>query len=141
VLAQPGVEVLGHRGDVAELMRAADVLVLPSIEEGSALAASEAAASGCVPLVSSVTSGNVADGVNALVHEPGDVDALTRHLDLVDGSPELLAQLRDGCLRTARDFSWNRAGYRLAEIYAELADTRAPGDVHRLTIAAGSRAT
>ena len=44
--------VLGHGHDVPELMRSSDVLVLPSIEEGSALVCNEAIASGCVPLVS-----------------------------------------------------------------------------------------
>ena len=57
LLAHPSVQVLGHRDDVAELMRVSDVLVLPSIEEGSALAANEAIASGCVPLVSDRASG------------------------------------------------------------------------------------
>jgi glycosyltransferase involved in cell wall biosynthesis len=123
LLTHPSVEVLGHRNDVPELMRTSDVLLLPSIEEGSALAASEAAASGCVPLVSSVTSGNTIDGVNALVHEPGDVGTLTRHVTMVDESPELLTRLREGAIRTSAGFSWPRAGERLFEIYAELADS------------------
>ena len=37
MLAHPSVKVLGHRNDVPELMRKSDILVLPSIEEGSAL--------------------------------------------------------------------------------------------------------
>ena len=42
MLAHPSVQVLGHRTDVPELMRNSDILVLPSIEEGSALVTSEA---------------------------------------------------------------------------------------------------
>jgi len=52
MLAHPSVDVLGHRTDVDELMRQSDLLVLPSIEEGSTLVTSEARGSGCVLLVS-----------------------------------------------------------------------------------------
>ena len=51
-LEHPSVRVLGHRDDIAELMRASDLLVLPSIEEGFGLVCTEAIGSGCVPLVS-----------------------------------------------------------------------------------------
>ena len=57
LLSHPSVRVLGHRTDVPELMRRSHVLLLPSIEEGSALVTSEAAAVGCVPLVSDRSSG------------------------------------------------------------------------------------
>src|SRR5262249_42208109 len=40
MLAHPSVKVLGHRNDMPELMRKSDILVLPSMEEGSALVAS-----------------------------------------------------------------------------------------------------
>src|SRR6202008_4520728 len=52
LLAQPSVRVLGHRRDVPELMRSADILVLPSIEEGFGLVCTDAMGSLCVPLVS-----------------------------------------------------------------------------------------
>jgi glycosyltransferase involved in cell wall biosynthesis len=52
MLSHPSVRVLGHRNDVPELMRKSDILVLPSIEEGSALVAAEARGSGCALLVS-----------------------------------------------------------------------------------------
>jgi glycosyltransferase involved in cell wall biosynthesis len=42
MLSHPSVQVLGHRKDIPELMQQSDVLVLPSIEEGSALVTSEA---------------------------------------------------------------------------------------------------
>ncbi|MGB7498224.1 MAG: glycosyltransferase family 4 protein, partial [Candidatus Acidiferrum sp.] len=44
MLAHPSVRVLGHRNDVAELMRKSDMLVLPSIEEGFGLVIAEAMA-------------------------------------------------------------------------------------------------
>ncbi len=81
MLAQPTVEALGHRTDVPQLMREADVLVLPSIEEGSALVSAEALGSGCVPLVSDMSSGVVSDGQNGFVHHVGDVAALASQID------------------------------------------------------------
>ncbi len=52
MLSHPSVKMLGFRNDVPDLMRQSDILVLPSIEEGSALVTSEARGSGCVLLVS-----------------------------------------------------------------------------------------
>jgi glycosyltransferase involved in cell wall biosynthesis len=119
-LAHPSVRVLGHRDDVAELMRAADVLVLPSIEEGFGLVCTEALGSGCVPLVSDACTDVCCHGENALVHRVGDVDALEEHLTLVHRDPALLESLRAGCLRTAPDLTWTAAGRRLADVYGEV---------------------
>ena len=82
-LAHPSVKVLGHRRDVPALMRSSDILVLPSIEEGSALVCAEAMASGCVPVVSDASSGLVRHAANALVHEVGDVETLADHLTVL----------------------------------------------------------
>src|SRR4029079_13405861 len=94
LLAHPSVEALGHRSDVPELMRNSDALVLPSIEEGSALVTSEALASGCVPGVSDGYRAQCQDGVDGLVHRVGDVDALAAHLTALDTDRDLLARLR-----------------------------------------------
>jgi glycosyltransferase involved in cell wall biosynthesis len=120
MLKHPSVKVLGHRDDVAELMRTSDVLVLPSIEEGSALVTSEAIASGCVPIVSEATSGVCVDNENSLVHPVADVETLTRHITAVYESPELLERLRVGCARTAPEITWHKAGIRLLAVYAQV---------------------
>ncbi len=117
MLAHPSVHVLGHRMDVPELMRESDLLMLPSIEEGSPLACLEAIGSGCVPLVSDVCEGVCVNGQNALIHPIADVDALTRQLDALDREPGLLAELRTGCLRSAPTLTWTQAGRRLLAVY------------------------
>ena len=122
LLAHPSVEVLGHREDVAELMRTSDVFVLPSIEEGSALAANEAIASGCVPLVSDRASGVCEHDVNSLVHAAMDIDQLTRQITSVYESAKLLSRLRDGCRATAPLMTWRRAGGRLVEVYRSVVE-------------------
>jgi D-inositol-3-phosphate glycosyltransferase len=127
MLAHPSVEALGHRSDVPELMRSADALVLPSIEEGSALVCSEALASGCVPVVSDASGSVCEHGVNGLVHHVADVDTLTAHLTALHEDPELLQSLRDGCLRTAPEYTWTKAGERLVEVYEEVVADRSHG--------------
>ena len=122
MLAHPSVEVLGHRSDVPELMRNADVLVLPSIEEGSALVCGEALASAAVPLVSDASTAVSVHGVNSLVHAVGDVETLAGHFASLDADRALLARLREGALKSAPDYTWDHAGERLVEIYEEVAD-------------------
>jgi glycosyltransferase involved in cell wall biosynthesis len=121
LLAAPSVHVLGHRNDVAELMRHSDILLLPSVEEGSALACSEAIGSGCVPLVSNATSGVCRHMANALIHEVADVDVLERHISMLDEDRELLANLRRGALESAPGLTWSAAGTRLVDIYRQVA--------------------
>ena len=101
MLSHPSVRPLGHRTDVQELMRSSDVLVLPSIEEGSALVASEAIASGCIPLVSRASTAACRHGDNALVHDVGDVQTLEEHITTVYRDEELRTRLRAGALRSA----------------------------------------
>jgi glycosyltransferase involved in cell wall biosynthesis len=120
LLAHPSVRVLGHRDDVPELMRSCDVLLLPSLEEGSPLACLEAVGSGCVPLVSEACDG-VCVNDNALVHPVGDVDALARHIALLDADRDRLAELRAACLAAAPSLTWANAGRRLLEAYEQAA--------------------
>jgi len=119
MLSHPSVEVLGHRSDVADLMRKADLLTLPSIEEGSALVTSEARASGCVLVVSDAAGAICQHMENALVHRAGDVDQLAEHLTLLDSNRDLLAKLREASLRTADEITWKAAGRRLLLVYQE----------------------
>lgn len=119
MLSHPSVQVLGHRNDVAELMRKSDILVLPSIEEGSALVCSEAMGSGCVPLVSNASSGLCRHMENALIHQVGDVAALSQHITLVHENHELLQKLRANGLRLVPEITWDAAGIRLLQVYRE----------------------
>ena len=94
MLSHPSVHVLGHRNDVPELMRNSDILVLPSIEEGSALATSEARGSGCVLLVSDAAGAICQHMENALVHRAGDIETLTQHFTMLYEDRALLNRLR-----------------------------------------------
>jgi glycosyltransferase involved in cell wall biosynthesis len=119
MLAHPSVKPLGHRTDPADLMRQCDILVLPSIEEGSALVTSEARGSGCVLVVSEAAGAICTHMQNALVHKVGDVDQLTSHLDLLDQDRGLLEKLRSESLRTIHEITWSAAGQRLLAVYRQ----------------------
>jgi glycosyltransferase involved in cell wall biosynthesis len=116
-LAHPRVKVLGHRNDMADLMRSSDVLVLPSIEEGSALVTYEARGCGCVLLVSNAAGAVCRHGENALVHPVGDVGILARQMSLLHESPGLLEKLRTASLRSVQDITWDAAGEKLLDTY------------------------
>ncbi len=119
-LAHPSVRVLGNRNDLPDLMRQSDVLVLPSIEEGFGLVCAEAMGSGCVPLVSDACTDICVHMGNALVHHVGDVEALTRHLTLLQQDRELLERLRTACLRCAPQHTWTAAGRKLLQVYRQV---------------------
>jgi len=119
MLSHPSVRVLGQRNDVPELMRNSDVLVLPTIEEGSPLVALEAMGSGCVPVVSEVCAGVCEHMQNALVHRVGDVETLAKHISVLHEDRGLLQELRSAGLKARKNFTWEAAGVKLLEAYRE----------------------
>lgn len=116
-LGHPRVKRLGHRKDLPELMRQSDVLVLPSIEEGSALVTYEARGSGCVLLVSDAAGAVCQHMENALVHPAGEATELTKHMDMIHQDRNLLFKLRESSLAGAADITWNAAGRKLLQVY------------------------
>ena len=117
LLGHPSVDRHGYVADPAALMRACHVMVLPSFEEGSALVTYEARACGCVLVVSDHTGAPCTDGVDALVHRAGDLEALTSHLRTLDQDRGLLGRLRSASLDGAGELTWASAGRVLAGVY------------------------
>lgn len=117
------VVLLGHRQDIADLMREADVFVLPSLEEGSPLVCAEAAACGCVNLVSDVCTGACQHMENALVHKAGDAKTLAQHIRLLYEDKKLLGDLRKGALQKSGQFTWSAAGRTLLRVYKQAASS------------------
>ena len=89
------VRWLGHRDDVPSLLAAADVFVLPSLNEGLPLAAMEAMLAG-VPIVAADAGGTgeiVHDGVTGLLVPPGDPRALGESIRALLSDREHAARL------------------------------------------------
>ncbi|MGB9376493.1 MAG: glycosyltransferase family 4 protein [Mycobacteriales bacterium] len=115
------VRLLGWRTDLADLLAAADVVVVPSVWEGSPLAAQEALRAGR-PLVATAVGGIpklVGDGVDLVA--PGDHVALARAIARVLDDPEHAAALvARGTLAAARLPTEETTLAQVRAIYAEL---------------------
>ncbi len=118
-LAHPSVRVSGFSRDVTAVLSASDVLLLPTIEEGSALVTYEAQGAGCVPLVSTAAGAMLEHGVQGLVHEPRDVATLTSQLNLLADDRAELRRLSEACLEHAKTLTWDAAADALVGAYEE----------------------
>ena len=120
MLNHPSIKRIGFRKDLPDVMRSSDVLVLPSIEEGSALVTYDARGCGCVLLVSDASGAVCKHMENALVHPVGDVKTLAQHLTMVHEDRALLGRLRASSLRTAHELTWSAAGVKLLQEYRNI---------------------
>lgn len=118
LLGHPSVEELGFVTDIAPVLRAADILVFPSLEEGSALVTYEAQASGCVLVASDASGALCPDPEQALIHRAGDEDELASHIALLHTDRGRLSAMREKALANRDQLTWHSAAGRLADIYA-----------------------
>lgn len=115
------IRLLGRRSDIAELMQAADLVLLPSRWEARSLVAQEAMRAGR-PLVTT-TPGGMAElvGDAARVVPTGDVQALTEAVDeLLDDPAELDRLSAAGLVRSAQWPTEQDSADELTALYAEL---------------------
>ncbi|MFA5422300.1 MAG: glycosyltransferase family 4 protein [Phycisphaerae bacterium] len=127
-LAHPSVRQLGRTGNVAEIMQKSHALILPSIEEGSALVTYEARACGAVLLVSDACGARCIHMHDSLVHKVGDTKALTEHIDKLYSNRELFSRLQDNSLAGANELTWEKAGQILAGVYEDLLNGKTDSD-------------
>jgi glycosyltransferase involved in cell wall biosynthesis len=116
------VSWLGEREDVPELMRALDVLLMPSTEEPFGRAAAEAMAME-VPVLATNVGGPaeiVRDGVDGHLLPPGDPEAWGRALAQLAASPQTRAEMgRAGGERAREQFSLERHVKTVMAVYDE----------------------
>jgi glycosyltransferase involved in cell wall biosynthesis len=121
------VELPGASADPAAPLRAADLFVLPSREEGMSIALLEAMALG-IPLVASAIPGNrrlVVDDRHGKLAPPGDPSALARAiLDQWAGYDRAIAMARAARQRVARDYSIDAVAGRHVELFRGLIEGR-----------------
>ncbi len=113
---------------VAELMAAANVFVLPSIVESSPFTLLEAMAVG-VPVICPKAGGVseiIEDGINGLMVPPADVNALANTIVHILNDRRLAKRLRRSGLKTVREkFSWERTARRTLELYEKVCEEHA----------------
>jgi glycosyltransferase involved in cell wall biosynthesis len=118
--ALDSARLLGYRGDVAAILGAADLLVMPSRSEGSPLAALEALATG-IPVVGSRVGGMpelIDDGENGLLVEP-DAAALAGALTTVARDAKLRERLAAGARPSVRSRDLADYAERLEGLYRQ----------------------
>jgi N-acetyl-alpha-D-glucosaminyl L-malate synthase BshA len=116
------VRFIGKVEDIADLMRCADLFLLPSETESFGLAALEAMACG-VPVVATRVGGLpevVVDGASGALRPLGDIAALTTAaLDIVNDDATL-ARMRAAAVRRAAEFSADRIVPRYERVYEDV---------------------
>ena len=107
-------------GQVAELMAAANVFVLPSMVESFGIVLLEAMAVG-TPIVCTRTQGAleiVTEKKDALVVPPADDNALAEAIVCILNNRQLAKRLRTNGLKTVREkFSWEKTAKRVLTLY------------------------
>ena len=99
------VHLLGFRSDIAAILAAADIFVLPSLSEGLPLALLEAMFAGCPIVASDVgeVRAALAQGSAGVVVEPGNSRALAAALDGLLRNPQEARRLGVRAAAHARD--------------------------------------
>jgi L-malate glycosyltransferase len=130
------VHFLGFRADASALMRSLDVLVAPSLTEGSPLVTLEAMAAG-VPVVASAVGGipdQVRHDKEGLLVPPGDTHALGNALLALLRDPPRARRLGEaGRRRVASRFSHATMVRQIEDVYRDVlgraaAQSIAPGE-------------
>jgi len=110
---------------------AADVFVLPSVEDGYGVVTTEAMAAG-LPAIVSAHCGSadaVRDAVNGFVVPARDAQALRDRLDALLADDDMRARMGEAARASVRRWSWEESGAaHLREIYAPLLGTRGKED-------------
>jgi glycosyltransferase involved in cell wall biosynthesis len=107
-------------GEIAEVLRQAMCLALPSLTEGFGLPAAEAMALGCPVAVSNCGSLPEICGEAALYAAPDDPDGWLHNFKRLRDEPALRQSLKRAGLPTVARYSWNRSAERYLELMARV---------------------
>ena len=112
------VRVLGFKRDLENYLNQGSVYVFPTRLEGSAKTIYEAAACG-LPMITTREAGDVVrDGVEGIIVQPGDVDAIAAAIEHLYRHPEIVASMSGAARqRVVENFTWDHYRTRLLGAY------------------------
>lgn len=105
---------------LAGYYQSADLFVLPSLSEGSALVVYEAMSAGLPILTTSNAGSVVRDGKDGFVIPPADVDALEEKLLWYYEHPLERKEMGNYGQNTVTNYSWEEYGKRLIKVYDKI---------------------
>ena len=112
------IRVLGFKRDLENYLNQGSVYVFPSRLEGSAKTIYEAAASG-LPMITTREAGDVVrNGVEGIIIQPGDVDAIAGAIEHLYRHPEIVESMGAAARqRVVENFTWDHYRARLLGAY------------------------
>jgi glycosyltransferase involved in cell wall biosynthesis len=117
------VQLLGQRGDAPDLLRAADLFLLPSTNEGLPLSVLEAQATR-VPVLAAPTAGIpevVREGETGFLIPAADAEGYARRVEHLLANPDLADRVAEAAfLHTTREHNWTAYCRRVVELYDEV---------------------
>lgn len=119
---QKRVVLAGYRGDVRELLHAADCFIFPSLQEGLPVALMEAMAAG-LPVVCSRIRGNtdlITDGVEGRLVEPMDTVGYVAAVTELKANPDMRQQFCMNAGIKIQKFSSNCVHEIMEDIYRDI---------------------
>jgi len=120
---QRDVAFTGLRTDIAEVLRATDIFVMPSHSEGLSNAIMEAMSAGCACVVSEV-GGNTyltQNGVSGFHYPAGDIEALHAHVQRLIDDPAKRMSMGDAARkRIEEEFDWKKVGKMYQSLFESL---------------------
>jgi glycosyltransferase involved in cell wall biosynthesis len=120
---EDSVQFLGYRSDAADLLRAADIFLLPSTHEGLPLSILEAQASK-VPVIAAPTAGIpevVIDGETGFLHPATDVLSYAGRIQALLRYPDLYHRMTERAYTNVlQEYSWEVYYERLWQLYTDV---------------------
>ena len=120
---QDYIKFLGYRTDIPELLKAMDVVVMPSIQESFGRVAIEAMAMK-VPVIASATGGLpeiIEDGKTGMLIPPADIGSLSKSIKYLIENPEIRKKMGEaGRKRVKERFTIENDVSKTEELYLDL---------------------
>ncbi|WP_411964468.1 glycosyltransferase family 4 protein [Haloferax sp. YSMS24] len=103
------------------LYNSADIFVLPSYEEGSSIAVSEAIASGTPVIGSDIdgVSSRLEEHVHGIFFEPGNTDELSEHIQALTTNNTLRNNMKENMKELQTRYSWSAVTENIISTYGD----------------------